>query len=57
MPTPLKKEITIILIIKMMLLTVLWYVCFSHPVAPQINSQVLSQHLLSDNVLSKDKSP
>ncbi len=57
MRTPLKKEITIILIIKLMLLTLLWYVCFSHPVAPQLNIQALGQHLLSDNAFVKDKSP
>lgn len=55
MRTSLRKEITIILIIKLMLLTLLWYVCFSHPTAKQLDTQALGQHLIGTTISIKDK--
>ena len=39
----LGKEITICLIVKVILLTMLWLVCYSHPVTAQSSMQKVTQ--------------
>lgn len=51
----LTKELIIILIVKGILLTLLWWFCFSHPVAEKINNNtVFVDHLLTTHKDSND---
>lgn len=46
--TNLTKELIIILMIKSVMLTLIWYFCFSHPAAEHINTnQAYVDHLLT----------
>lgn len=40
------KEISLTVVIKLMLLTAIWFFCFSHPVADRMTRQDLAHHLL-----------
>jgi len=39
----LSKEITVCLILKVILLTMLWLVCYSHPFTQQVSMQKVAQ--------------
>jgi hypothetical protein len=39
----LRKEITVCLIVKIILLTVLWWVCYRHPFTEQYSAQKVAQ--------------
>lgn len=46
----LRKEITWILLFKIVLLTVLWYVCFSKPaVTPDKSRQIFYSHVYGES--------
>ncbi len=42
----LRIEIALVIAIKLILLTLLWYICFSHPIADKLNANAVSDHLL-----------
>ena len=42
----LGKEISLTLIIKLILILILWAICFSHPLTPQLTAADVAQHLL-----------
>jgi hypothetical protein len=42
-----RKDITFILLLKVIALILLWKLFFSHPVEPQIDSQALGERLMS----------
>lgn len=44
-----RKEITLVIIIKLLALTLIWFVCFSHPLSKKLTPQTLAQHYLMDN--------
>lgn len=46
---PLLKEISIILILKVLFLAGLWWLCFSHPLQEHLTSVDLGQHILNTN--------
>ena len=48
----LAKELTLVVLVKLILLTTLWYVCFSNPIAPQITSKSIHQHLFQSKLTS-----
>lgn len=43
----LSKEVAGTLLLKVLLLYLLWYVCFSHPVSKQIGTDQLAERLLN----------
>jgi hypothetical protein len=42
----LRKEISFVLLLKVLFILGLWWICFSHPVQKHITPQVMQQHLL-----------
>jgi hypothetical protein len=47
-PMRLKKEIGFTLVFKIAALIVLWWVCFSKPIAPHLNAADIQLHLLGN---------
>lgn len=43
----LGKEIALTLVVKLIALWLIWFLCFSNPVKPKLDTQALNQHLLS----------
>lgn len=43
-----RKEIILVITLKLLALTVIWFVCFSHPVSKKLTPQSLAQHYLKD---------
>lgn len=41
------KEITLILLVKVLVLFILWKLCFSQPIEPTLTAESISKHLLS----------
>lgn len=41
----LHKEITIVVIVKLIAIFILWYFCFSHPVKDHLTTRVMQQHM------------
>lgn len=50
----LKKEIVGILVTKLLLLFILWYVCFSHPIAKKIDTGKLAERLIGSSTVIHD---
>jgi hypothetical protein len=48
----LQIDILTVLFIKLTLIFVLWWFCFSHPIDKQLNSEKIAQHLF--NPVSKN---
>lgn len=42
----LSKEVTLTLALKLLLLYLLWYVCFSHPVTKQLKADQFVEHIV-----------
>jgi hypothetical protein len=42
----LSKEISLIIVVKLLVILALWYVCFSNPAQPHIHTQQLQTHLI-----------
>ena len=47
----LVKEISLVLILKILFLMGLWWLCFSHPIQEHLTSADLGQHLLNGTTL------
>lgn len=45
----LSLEITVMLIIKLIIIYILWYCCFSHPIDKTLTSGAISTHLFNSN--------
>lgn len=41
-----RKEIILVITLKLLALTLIWFVCFSHPVSKKLTPQSLAQHYL-----------
>lgn len=43
----LRKEITLLLLIKLILLFILWKTCFAHPIEEHLTNQDVATHILT----------
>ncbi len=43
---PLKLEITLVIIVKLFLIFLIWYICFSNPVERHLNPLRMSEHFI-----------
>ncbi|ABS77132.2 hypothetical protein CBUD_1083 [Coxiella burnetii Dugway 5J108-111] len=43
----LRKEITIVIILKLFVLALIWYFCFSDPLSKHLTSRLMQQHILN----------
>ncbi|CAN5435457.1 hypothetical protein BH10PSE19_BH10PSE19_23170 [soil metagenome] len=50
----LSREILLVIIIKLILLSVLWACCFSHPIAKHLSAADISNHLLKTSTTRKN---
>lgn len=48
----LRKEVSVVIVLKVMFIWGLWYICFSHPVKDQLTSARLGQHFFHTNNIS-----
>ena len=53
MMASLSKEISCVLILKVLFILGLWWLCFSHPIQEHLTSADLGQHILNSNVLGE----
>lgn len=42
----IRLEILFVIMVKISLLIALWYVCFSHPISKELNTNKLTQHFV-----------
>lgn len=42
-----RKDILLVILLKLILLSLLWYCFFSHPVAETLNTEMLTAHYLT----------
>lgn len=45
--TPYRREMISIIVVKLLMLTVLWWVCFSHPVKHELTPEKVAERLIS----------
>ncbi len=43
----LRKELSLVLLLKVFFILALWWLCFSHPVQQHITARVMQQHLMN----------
>lgn len=46
----LRKEVSVVIILKVMFIWGLWWLCFSHPVKDQLTSTRLGQHFFNSDM-------
>ena len=46
---PLAREITVVLVVKLLLLLAIWFICFRHPIDRELQSDDVANVLLSSD--------
>lgn len=49
----LRKEIALVVAIKLTLIVIIWYFCFSDPFKNHLTSQVVQNHMLGGSIAAK----
>lgn len=44
----LRKEIAIVVIVKLVAISIIWYICFSNPIKDYLNTGVIQQHIFGE---------